>query len=480
MSEPWADWPEQAKYKLLGEASYERWRRIARPEQLPPEGEWRVWYLQGGRGSGKTRTGSETLASYIAKHGPADWGIVAPTYGDARDVCAEGRSGILAALGPLVLDGPNGWNRSLGEINLVDGSRIYLDGADDGALRIQGKNLAGCWCDEIALWKKWEMAWNESISFAVRIPPSKIIATGTPKMGHGLVRLLVEDEHVPISRLRTVDNLANLDPFAVADLQRRYGDSRLGRQELEGEYIAEIEGDLLKRGWWRYYDPALLGTPANPGVRTEQLPIFSMIVLSLDTPLKDKESSDNVALQAWGVHKADRYLLDSRVAKMGYDQCRRAVIEMWRWATVNWPHAITRVLIENAGYGVELLIDLNREISGVTKIPPGAEGNKGSRALSASGDLETGNVYVPGRGLPDLSGPDERATPAMTVSLIHEAALFQPDGSHSGHDDQVDAFSQTMNWLRTRSAVPMRTSSLLTRVPGVPGPLRRRRRVSQP
>ena len=87
-----------------------------------------------------------------------------------------------------------GWNRSIGELFLKSGSRIYVDGADDGALRIQGKNLRAAWCDEIGLWNKWDIAWNESLSFAVRLEPAQIVATGTPKMGHGLVGQLVDDE----------------------------------------------------------------------------------------------------------------------------------------------------------------------------------------------------------------------------------------------------------------------------------------------
>src|SRR5882757_9323941 len=36
-----------------------RWRFWARPSQLPPDGDWRVWLLLAGRGFGKTRSGAE-------------------------------------------------------------------------------------------------------------------------------------------------------------------------------------------------------------------------------------------------------------------------------------------------------------------------------------------------------------------------------------------------------------------------------------
>jgi len=292
----------------------------------------------------------------------------------------------------------------------------------------------------------WDRTWNESLAFAVRHDPAKIVVTGTPKMGHGLVKLLVEDPKVPVSRFRTVDNVHNLDQIAVKELYERYAGTRLGKQELDGEWIAALEGDLLKRAWWRYYSPRERTESSEAFVK--RMPRFQWVIVSVDTPLKDKESSDNVAIQAWGVDRANRYLLDARVDKMGYDAARRAILEMSRWARRLWP-CQHRLLIENQGYGIELITDLKRELGGVEKIIVGPEGSKGMRALAASDDLETGNVFLPGRMNDDLTGPDD-SCPALTHSLVDEAALFQMDGSHESHDDQVDAWSQCMNWLRKR------------------------------
>jgi phage terminase large subunit-like protein len=219
----------------------------ARTQQHPPPGDWRTWYVRGGRGSGKTRTASENLARMILDVGGGAWAILAPTFGDARKVCVEGQSGILAALGKHVAR--DGWKRTVGEIHVDNGAVIYIDGADDGANRIQGTNLCGAWCDEIGLWRRswWQHAWNESLSFAVRIEPARIIATGTPKVGHGLVKKLLDDPSVMKTHMSTYDNLANLHPAAVAELEAAYKGSRLGRQELEGEFIEDIEGALWQR-----------------------------------------------------------------------------------------------------------------------------------------------------------------------------------------------------------------------------------------
>jgi predicted phage terminase large subunit-like protein len=411
-----------------------------------------------GRGAGKSRSAAEALSDWEANHPPGEWAIIAPTFADGRDTCVEApEAGILDVLGPRVAGG--GWNRSLGEIHLRSGSKIYVDGADDGALRIQGKNLRGAWCDEIGLWKMWDKAWNESLSFAVRHSPARIVASGTPKMGHGLVRQLVEDSAVVITRMKTSDNVGNLHPSAVAELYSRYGSSRLGQQELEGEWISAIEGDALKRAWWRYFDKSLLRNGRDGRIQLGNGEIkFQWVIVSVDTPLKDKQASDNVAIQVWGVDRANRYLLDAENRQMSYEQAKRSVREKTRWARHNW-RCQSRVLIENAGYGPDLALELKREVGQVETVKANMIGNKGQRALAASGDLETGNCFLPGKIKDDGSGPDESSCPAFTISLVEEAALFQIDGSHDCHDDQVDAWSQCMNWLRSRQSPPGRTWS---------------------
>ena len=206
------------------------------------------------------------------------------------------------------------------------------------------------------------------------------------------------------------------------------------------------EGAILKRDWWRFYDPRHRGVP-------EELPKFTQVVISVDTPLKDKETSDNVAIQVWGVKGGDRYLLDLDLGKMNYGKCKRRVIEMARWARGNW-NCYQVCLIENAGYGVELFTDLKRELGNVQKISPGAEGDKITRAEAASDALESGNCFLPGYGKPWQPAYDDARTPADVAAFILSAASFP----YAMHDDDVDAWSQAMNWIRARASVPMTVS----------------------
>jgi predicted phage terminase large subunit-like protein len=186
-------------------------------------------------------------------------------------------------------------------------------------------------------------------------------------------------------------------------------------------------------------------------------PRFTMVVQSVDTPLKDKQHNDLCAIQAWGVIGADRYLIDLKKGHMNYGQAKRAVLEQAQYVRQLFPRIQHRILIENGGYGPELIIDLKRVLTGVTKIPAGEDGDKVMRAENASDALEPGNCFLPGarEGQDELSEPDRKSTPAEIIDFIDSCAVF-PNGEH---DDDVDAWSQCMNWLRARPISKGRTYS---------------------
>jgi phage terminase large subunit-like protein len=83
-----------------GRALLYDWAFWARPAQLPPRGNWRVWLLLAGRGFGKTRAGAELIRARVAARTARRLALVAPTAADARNVMVEGESGILAISPP--------------------------------------------------------------------------------------------------------------------------------------------------------------------------------------------------------------------------------------------------------------------------------------------------------------------------------------------------------------------------------------------
>lgn len=259
------------------------WRAVARPDQLLPplEDPWRVAFWRGGRGSGKTRTCAQALAEIVLADtdGDGEYGIIAPTYADAWTKCTEGESGILRALGTSMAEVKDhrsklvrsAW-RTYGQIVLHNGTVIYIDSANDGALRVQGRNLKACWCDEIGLWEKWKVAWEESIRYAVRRGVAKILCDGTPKASRPareLVQSLLRDdpEHggVISRRLRTVDNIENLSDTFYRTVVGATQGTALELQELEGELISDVPNSLWTRELLDEIQCPAIGQPGAPG-----------------------------------------------------------------------------------------------------------------------------------------------------------------------------------------------------------------------
>src|SRR5271166_6375459 len=70
----------------LAQAVADDWAAKARPEQLPPPGDWSIWLLLAGRGFGKTRSGAEWVRAQAEADPKLRIALVAPTSADARDV----------------------------------------------------------------------------------------------------------------------------------------------------------------------------------------------------------------------------------------------------------------------------------------------------------------------------------------------------------------------------------------------------------
>ena len=258
---------------------------LARPEQLPnEEGEWTTWLYLAGRGAGKTRTAAEWLAWQAITQANTRWAVIAPTFGDVRDTCAEGESGLLPILREYgVLDY---YNRTIGEIKLINGSRIKLFSADEPD-RLRGPQHHGAWCDELAAWR-YEDTYDQ-MQFGLRLGdhPRTVITT-TPKP-IPLIRKLSSrnDGSVILVRGSTFDNAANLAPQALVELQARYNGTRLGRQELYGEILEDAEGALWTQGL----------IERN---RISEVPPLSRITVSIDPAVSNTANSDETGILVCG------------------------------------------------------------------------------------------------------------------------------------------------------------------------------------
>jgi len=315
-------------------------KELARPEQLPKRTEdWSIYLYLAGRGAGKTRTAAEWLAWEATTQNNTRWAIVAPTFGDVRDVCAEGESGIiniLRAYGSLQY-----YNRSQGSITLKNGSHIKLFSADEPD-RLRGPQHHGAWCDELAAWR-YPDTWDQ-LQFGLRLGDHpRTVVTTTPRPVH-LIRSLVArtDGTVKVVRGSTFDNAANLAPQALLELQARYAGTRMGRQELFGELLTESDSAL----WTR----ALI---EEARIKLEDAPPYYRVVVAIDPAVTSSESSDETGIVVAGATPDGHYyILEDATMRGTPEAWARKAVEMYR------KHKCDRIIGEanNGGDMIEALL----------------------------------------------------------------------------------------------------------------------------
>lgn len=237
------------------------------------------------------------------------------------------------------------------------------------------------------------------------------------------------------------------------------------------------EGAILRRADWRYFPRSWLNDD-----ELHKLPQFRLVVCSWDTSFKAKATSDRVAGGAWGIAErrdpdtgdwmmgADHYLLRGRHERLSLQQTKDAMSELREWCVKHWPDLPVYVLIEKSANGVEIIEQLEREITGI--VPVVASVDKKLRAEAASPALESHNVFVPGEAMPNGVEPNPLRTDAWVMEGIEQAARFKGMGAEE--DDWVDHFTQVINWVRTKEIRPTVVEVPDIRVPAIGGRFQQR------
>jgi len=344
---------------------------LARAEQLPTDdNSWTTWLYLAGRGAGKTRTAAEWLAFQASSKPRTRWAIVAPTYGDARDTCAEGESGIVNILrdyGTL-----KDYNRSIGEIFLTNGSRIKLFSGEEPE-RLRGPQHHGGWFDELAAFKYPE-AWDQ-YQFGLRLGefPQTIVTT-TPKPIK-IIKELIASDNVKVVRGSTFDNARNLAASALAQYKLRYENTRLGRQELYGEILDNVEGALWTR---EIIDKARIVT-APPLVR---------IVVAIDPAVTSNATSDETGIVVAGVSSnGEYYILDDKSLRATPDAWARVAVEMYH------AHNADKIVAETNNGGDMVILLLKQVDASIAVKKVTATRGKQLRAEPISSLYEQGRVH---------------------------------------------------------------------------------------
>ncbi len=219
-------------------------RLVGRTSQLPPPGDWRLWLLLGGRGSGKTRAGAEWVQALARRAGPRTdlrIALVAETLSDAREVMVDGLSGLTRIGAGFRPD----YEASRRRLVWPNGAIAQIFSSEDPE-SLRGPQFHHAWCDELAKWKHPQETFD-MLQFGLRLGanPRQVVTT-TPR-ALPLLKAIMADAGTRLTRLSTLENNANLAPGFVAALEARYGGTRLGRQELDGELIEDREDALWNR-----------------------------------------------------------------------------------------------------------------------------------------------------------------------------------------------------------------------------------------
>ena len=374
------------------------WRFWARDSQLPPPGDWRVWLLMAGRGFGKTRSGAEWVRMQVEDERARRIALVAPTVADLRNVMIEGESGILAISHP---EFKPDYFASRNRLHWPNGA-VALGFSADEPERLRGPQHDAAWCDELAAWRYPE-AWD-MLQFGLRLGKDpRVVVTTTPKPVR-LVRMLLKDPAVRVTRGSTRENRNHLAPAFLAEIVRRYEGTRLGRQELEAELLEDAAGALWTRD-------------TLEAARVREAPELARVVVALDPAVTSGEDADETGIVVAGVSAGGiAFVLEDASGRLRAEEWARRAVALYR------RHRADRVIgeVNNGGELVEAT--LRAVDAAVSYKPVRASRGKVVRAEPVAALYEQGRVKHCS-AFPQLE--DQMA--AFTAEFDRANAGYSPD-----------------------------------------------------
>lgn len=269
------------------ELSY-TWPFWARPQQMAPEGNWNTWFINAGRGFGKTRAGVEWVRGKV-KQGHKRIAAIAATNSDIERVMVNGESGFLARCwkgdktDKGVLMGKPQWSPTKRLLTWENGAYVQFFSAEEPE-RLRGPQFEAAWCDELAAWNRDRDTWD-MLQFCLRLGkhPQTCVTT-TPKPTK-LVRDILKNPKTTVTYGSTFDNSANLASTYLEAVKTQYEGTRLGRQELYAEILDEASGALWNR-------QTLAGCEIEVDNPVEFAESLARVVVSVDPAVSANAESD--------------------------------------------------------------------------------------------------------------------------------------------------------------------------------------------
>ena len=388
------------------------WSFWARPEQLEPEGDWNTWFINAGRGFGKTRAGVEWVREQVKK-GHKRIAAVAATNSDIERVMVKGESGFLSVCwsGDKTHKGKEigypEWSPTKRTLTWANGAKVEFYSAEEPE-RLRGPQFSAAWCDELAAWNKDIDTWD-MLQFCLRLGKHpKVCVTTTPK-STTLVRKLIKDPSTHVTTGSTFDNAANLADTYLKAVKDQYEGTRLGRQELYAEVLTENEGAL----WTADMIDACQ-------VSRDDVPELVRKVVAVDPAVSSNVESDSTGMVVAGID------INGKAYVLG-DYTLKASPETWANKAVELYHEFecSRIVYES-NQGKDLIpslfktVDPNLPLRGVH-----ASNAKIARAEPVSALYEQGKVY-------HVRNPED--ADASLTELETQMTTYEPLGKHKSPD----------------------------------------------
>jgi phage terminase large subunit-like protein len=255
------------------------WRWWGRPEQIAPDGDWRVWLALAGRGFGKTEAGAQWIRERVAA-GARSIAIVAETQKDLEEVMVPRIISVhpehmrpKVRYRPVRIVWPNG------------AQALGYNGTEPDQLR--GPEFDTAWCDELAKWRYARETWD-MLQFTMRRGDDPRIFVSTTPRPIAIIKEMIADTSTAITRGSTLDNRKNLAQAFIDTIVRKYEGTRLGRQELEAEILDDMPGALWSRA-------------VIDETRVRDYPPLKRVAIAIDPPVTSGDSADECGIIAAGI-----------------------------------------------------------------------------------------------------------------------------------------------------------------------------------
>lgn len=180
-----------------------------------------------------------------------------------------------------------------------NGAITYLFSAERPE-NIRSVNLSYFWMDEAAWMPEVETAWmNARLATRVESPgnPIHVLITSTPTSTKWVMEM-EDNPDVEVRRVSTYANRKNLSADFIKSLEKEYEGTRMGRQEIHGEVLRDVEGALWNDGMFMH-----MRVSENEFV--DLLDTLDDVVVAVDPAGSKKSRADETGIIAVGAQHTD-------------------------------------------------------------------------------------------------------------------------------------------------------------------------------